>query len=416
MLARSIDAGNKDLAELAIIGAIGDSQAGAFGEDWGLMGLNKDILREAIDSNKVSMHKGLRIWGRTMRPIHKALEYSTDPFIPDVSGSQPGSVSFLQSTGIGLKKENGDWRTLSDLSQEEQKKLASAIVIQRAKSGEQNPGRVFGDVYEFLDRPEEFRDAGEFATMVNACGKMGKAYLGIELCIGNREAGEKIKDLVEDYRRKIGSAASWIEKNKEKVWVEKEHGIYIFTGERVSEHIISNVISMLHKNMNMQKPVFGFAVSEEGLKISARATDQAVENGINLKEILSAVSTDLGGEGGGHAAASGATIPAGTEPLFMERVEILLQEALNKHINTKAVDKEITDSATAPGQAIQVGVDGRSQVVNTNYGEARPKEAGAKGEGAVRTAEAERRIETGPAQNRGDKKVERKGLVQYFSS
>lgn len=413
LLARSIDAGNKDLSELAIIGAIGDSQADSIEGYWGLMGLNKEILNEAIEANKVSLHKGLRIWGRTMRPIHKALEYSIDPFIPDVSGSQTGAVAFLQGIGIGLKTENGEWRTLSDLTQEEQKKLASEIIIRRLGAGEQNADRVFGDVYELLDRPEEFRDAGEFATMVNACGKMGKAYLGIQLCLGTPEASKKIKQLLEEYRGKIGSAISWIQANRESVWKETEQGSYIFTGDVVSEHLISNVISIIHKNSDSQKPIFGFAACEEGLKISARATDKAVEKGINLKVILSKVSGELGGEGGGHAAASGATIPAGTEAAFMQMADNMLKETLNKVINTKVEHKQI----------IQVSVDGTSVSASASgtvleYAQARPQEAGAKGERKAGTAEAQgpEGGKTGSHKGGGDKKVERKGLVQYFSA
>ena len=400
LVSRSLDPTNKDLAELAIIGAIGDSQADSIGSDWGLVGLNRDILRDAADSNKVSLHRGLRIWGRTMRPLHKALEYSIDPFIPNVSGSQLGSVKFLQDNGIEVKRPDGTWRTLSDLSQEEQKKLSSAIIIERVGAGEENPEWIFGDIYELLDRPEELRDAGEFATMINACGKMGKAYLGLELCFGNPEAVERIKDLLDEYRKKIGSSLSWIEKNKEKIKKETPQGIYVLAGSKISEHVISNVISILHKNTNSIKPLFGLAASEEGLKISARASDDCVQLGINLKEILSHVSKELGGEGGGHAAASGATIPAGTEEFFIQKTDTLIKEVLDKHINTKVVDKaEIS--------------------INSDYGQTRPKETGTEREGQAKNPGSERLAESrteSTKQNRNTKKMEGKGLVQYFGS
>ena len=408
LLSRCLDTSNKDLSELAIIGAIGDSQAESIGCDWGLVGLNREILHDAITCNKVSSNRGLRVWGRTMRPIHKALEYSIDPYIPNVSGSQLGSVKFLQDNGIELKKQNGDWRTLSDLTQEEQRKLSSAIIIERAGNGQENPEWIFGDVYELLNRPGELRDAGEFATMINACGKLGKAYLGLELCFGNPDATEKIKNLLDEYRRKIGTSLSWIEKNKEKIKKETPQGIYIFAGDKISEHLISNIISILHKNSNSIKPLFGIVNSEEGLKISARASEECLQLGVNLKGILSSVCKDIGGEGGGHAGASGATIPKGAQELFVEKVDNLIREALDKHINIKVVDK------TANSKEINTHDN-----IDSDYGKTGPKEIGAEREGQAKDPgperSAERRIENSK-QNRGAQKMERKGLVQYFGS
>jgi len=409
LLSITIDKSNKDLSELAIVGAIGDSQAESTGPDWGVSGLNKEILKDSIDSNKISLHKGLRIWGRTMRPIHKALEYSIDPLIPNVSGSESGAVKFLQDIGIELKKGDGSWRTLSDLSQEEQKKLASGIIIERIGDGHQNPEWIFGDVYELLDRPKELRDAGEVATMINACGKTGKPYLGMQLCLGNPSASIKIKTVLEEYRRSLGAALNWIGKNKENK-KETDHCIYILAGDNISEHILSNVISISHKNISTNKPLIGLAISEEGLKISARATDKAVEQGINLKEIMSAVSAELGGEGGGHAAASGATIPGGAENQFIEKVDNLIQAATNKHINTK-VDKWSKE-------AEEKLINGLETHLQSSYAKTRPQEIGAKREGEAGKGQTERPAssQTTAYKSGGDKKMERKGLVQYLVS
>ncbi len=403
LLAKTIDNSNKDLSELAIIGAIGDSQAETTENGWGLEGINKMILNDAVEAHKVSVHKGLRLWGRTTRAMHKALEYSIDSYIPGISGSETGSVSFLQELGIQLKKENGEWRTLSDLSVEEQKKLASGIIAQRIHGNRQNPEWIFGDVYEFLDRPEEFRDAAEFATMLNACGKMGKPYLGVQLCIGNSNVSWKVTDLLDNYRKKIGSAVSWIGQNREKIKKETDHGLYLIAGDRISEHIISNVISIIHKNNGVSKPILGFAVSEEGFKISARATDEEVAGGINLKLIMETASKEVGGEGGGHAAAAGASIPAESLEAFIGKVDNLLNEVKNIKINNE--HKEIT---------MELG-----NLKLTSYAKTGSEEIGTKREGEGKDAGGE-----GPKTSRESaayksgsaKKMERKGLVCYLST
>ena len=76
--------------------------------------------------------------------------------------------SVLQELGIKLKKENGEWRTLRDLTEEEQKRLASGIIAERVNGGQPNAEWIFGDVYELLDKGGECRDANEFATILNA--------------------------------------------------------------------------------------------------------------------------------------------------------------------------------------------------------------------------------------------------------
>src|SRR3989338_8635018 len=79
----AVDKGMEEFAHIAIIGAIGDLQ-----EQNGFLRLNGEILKVAVEKNKVKVIKGLRIFGSQTKPLHKALEYCTDPYIPGVSGSE----------------------------------------------------------------------------------------------------------------------------------------------------------------------------------------------------------------------------------------------------------------------------------------------------------------------------------------
>jgi len=142
MFAKAIDLKNVDLIDLAIVGAIGDEQ-----EDRGeLKGLARKILEEAIILGKVTAIKGLRFYGRNTRPIHKALEYSFDPFIPGISGSESNAIQFLSELGISVK-DDGEWKKLKDLTIEEQQKLASAIIVERLKSNHSYAEDIFGENY-----------------------------------------------------------------------------------------------------------------------------------------------------------------------------------------------------------------------------------------------------------------------------
>jgi len=382
IVARSLNHENRDLSGIAIVGAIGDSQIGSIGEEWGLFGLNREILKDAIETKKIELTKGLRIWGRYTRPIHKALEYSVDPYIPNVSGSESKAAQFLQELGIILKKENGEWRTLEDLSEEEQKKLASGIIAERVNGGHPNAEWIFGDVHELLDKGGECRDASEFATILNACGKMGKGYMGVELCLNVARAFLDVKWVLEKYRKSIGGAMRWvydqIETGNGQFFRKTGNAWYLLTGSYVGEHIISNVISILAKS-NPDLPLFAFADSAEGVKISARASGKLIENGLNLKDILAKAAENAGGQGGGHSGAAGATIPDGSEEIFIETVEGMLSHG-------KETNKSLSD---------EKNIKPESSPINSEVENARRKKE--------------------DEQGRGGEKVERKGLVQYFS-
>ncbi|RLJ06542.1 MAG: hypothetical protein DRP12_03855 [Candidatus Aenigmatarchaeota archaeon] len=325
LLARALSPENRDLSDLAIIGAIGDSQLGSVGPDWGLLGLNREILKDAVDAGRIKVKKGLRFWGRTTRPIHKALAYSIDPFIPGISGSESGAVQFLQDIGIPLKND-GVWRTLDSLSEAEQQKLATEIIKERIRGGEANPEWIFGDVYELLDKP--IKDANEFATLLNACGKQKLAWLGLCFCLGIQP--EDPMSILESYRREIGKALNLImEKRPIK---ETKNAVYILAGDLVSEHVISNVTTILFRSYFTQKPIFSLVKTEEGdLKVSARG------NGINLKEVLSEIASAVGGEGGGHEHAAGAVIPMEKQEAFIQLIENRLQILNGKNQNLDEV-------------------------------------------------------------------------------
>jgi RecJ-like exonuclease len=395
LLARTMSPKNIDLSSLAIIGAIGDSQIGSIGKDWGVSGLNREILKDSESQGKIKVSKGLRIWGRYRRPIHKALEYSIDPYIPGISGSESSAVQFLQEIGIPVKKENKGWTTISDLSLEDQKKLATEIIKERIRGEHSKPEEIFGDVYELLDKEGVFRDANEFASMLNACGKMGRADLGVCLCLNQSKAFEEVENLLDEYKREIGKALSWVYEQIEKKseYFREGNGIYILAGKSISEHIISNVISTVnHSGILPEKPLFGFADSEEGSKVSARANTSLTDKGFNISEIVSEVASKLGGEGGGHLGAAGATIPKGKEEEFINFVE---QMITNKNNRYNKQDIEVKGKEGDYGKEGKTEAE-RGETSNEGGREDRGSQTGGEGKEDTR------------------KEMEGKGLVQYF--
>jgi len=147
---------NSEMSRIAIVGAIGDVQ-----ENNGFKKLNSEILEVALKKKLIEVHKGLKFFGLQTRPIYKLLQYSSDIIIPDVTGTESGAISFLQSLGIDPRTKNG-WKKLSDLNEEEKKKLIAAIIM---KSNDPRPESIFSNNYLLIGEQDDspFRDAKEFA-------------------------------------------------------------------------------------------------------------------------------------------------------------------------------------------------------------------------------------------------------------
>ncbi len=307
LLAEELDKNNIDLLDLAVVGAIGDRQIDK--------GLNKKLLEKAVSLSIVTKEKGLRMFGRMSRPLHTALVYSMDPFIPGVTGSESGAVQFLSELGIELKKD-GEWRTLSDLGKEEKKKLISAVIMERIRNGHKEAEDVLGDVL-VLDRPEELSNAREFATILNAAGRMEEWDLGIEICINSRI--DKMRKILKDYKKTVGTSLSWVKKNKDQFKTGK-YAVYVEAGDKIPENLIGTVSSIFVKDA--PKPVVvGMADAEDLVKVSARRRDID----LNLKTALSKTAKKVGGEAGGHPQAAGAMIPKGKEKRFINVLDEVIQ-------------------------------------------------------------------------------------------
>lgn len=321
LFAKFMSVKNVDLVDLAIVGAVGDEVDG--GREF--KGLPKKILEEAESLGKISSSRGLRLYGRFSRPIHKALAYTFDPFIPGISGDEARAVQFLTDIGIN-PKQNGDWLKLKDLSDEEQQKLASAIILERLKS-EQQAEDIFGESYTLLGRPEELQDVREFSTMVNACGRTGNPHVAIRLMLADYSALDESYKIMEIYRGMISGALSWLRENAGKI-VKKDFANFIVARERIPETIIGTITSIsINSNfVEYGKPLFGLAYTADGLlKISARAPR---EFAFNLRDVLQKVSEHVGGQMGGHFLAAGGYIEKGKEEEFIRTTDMVIGELI----------------------------------------------------------------------------------------
>lgn len=325
LFSQAVDERMKEYAHIAIVGAIGDMQ-----EDNGFARINNEILQTAIEKGKIKVIRGLRMFGAQTKPLHKILEYSTDPYIPGVSGSESGAIQFLHQCGINPKNGSG-WKKVKDLSEEDMRNMVTGVIMRRLGEGNTTDAAdVLGNVY-LLRQEEEgssLKDAKEFATLLNACGRLGKASLGIGACIGDKSHKQKALALMSEYKREIVNAMNWYEANKDSENVEKGAGYLIINvRDKVLPTIVGTMGSIISRGNDMRQGTYILSLAQlidGSTKVSLRMAGRDDPN-TDLKGTMDKIVEGLEGcEAGGHQHAAGAVFPSGVEAEFLTNARRVL--------------------------------------------------------------------------------------------
>ncbi|MBN2566530.1 DHH family phosphoesterase [Candidatus Woesearchaeota archaeon] len=329
LFAKELDPTNTGLAHLAVIGAIGDVQ-----DKGGFSPLNRTMLEDAIRAGTLSVERGPRFFGTGTRPLHKLLEFSTEPFIPGVTGSERSALAFLREAGIEAR--SGDrWRYLHDLSAEETGKLVRAIVGLLGERGGQE--QVMADRYLIAGegKGSAFSDAREFSTVLNACGRLGRAGTGIGACLGDPSSKRRAAETLSAYRQELIMALRWYDAAKGSGRVVAGDGYRIIDLQDDARHAIAGTIaSIVSREPGLPKGTFVVAMARIGdgtTKVSIRIAGRTRDT--DLKEVLGEITEKTGGEAGGHRNAAGARIRTADEAAFIAAARSVLErEAMEESI------------------------------------------------------------------------------------
>jgi len=320
---------NRDLAGLAVVGAVGDMQA-VGGE---LIGANAGIVAEGVEAGVLDEGTDLTLYGKQTRPLPKLLEYATEVPIPGVSNDYGGAIRFLDGLGLDLKT-NGEWRTWADLTDDERQTVASALVKRAVERGVP-AGKIdslVGTTYTLADEPvgTELRDASEFSTLLNATARYERADVGLAVCLGNRDGAlDRAQTLLSNHRRNLSEGLTLVQ---ERGVTHEEHVQWFDAGEAIRETIVGIVAGMAlgTDGVDSDKPILAFArKSDEETKVSSRGTGPLVGRGLDLSAVMGEASRSVGGDGGGHDIAAGATVPAGKEQDFVDAADAIVAEQLS---------------------------------------------------------------------------------------
>ncbi|MBI3840468.1 MAG: DHH family phosphoesterase [Thaumarchaeota archaeon] len=320
--ATATDPSNQDLAPLAVVGALADRQDSGQGRS--LTGLNRAALEEAQSLGLVSASKDLMFTGRQTRPIHEAVALTSTPFLRGLTGNKDAVLAALHHSGLVLK-DGGIWRTISSLAPDEKMKLTEVVASMagQAEGATDAIASLVGEVYnlELEDPFTPLRDAREFGTLLNSCGRMGAAGTGVSICLGDRnEALKSAMKVLSEYRTGINRALESLASDAART--ETRGSLVLVKGEGVvDERLLGPVISILSSTQAYRnKVIVGFATSRESdLKVSSRVGD-AYSGDVDLGLLMRESAESVSGVGGGHAMAAGAKIPSSMAEAFSKAV------------------------------------------------------------------------------------------------
>lgn len=337
LVAREMESSNSMMADIALVGAIGDRQDQ--GPKNSMLGLNRVILQSGIQEGLINESVDLRFFGRETRPIHACIEYTIDPYIPGLTGNRVKCLRYLEN--IGINPRDGDkWRTMPDLSQEERKILVSNLIVHMLEYGmsANQAEQIVGSVYTLLKevKSSNLRDAREYAAIIDACGRMNSSGLGVAVAMNDRTDNFQLAiNVASMYHQKLTSAISYLLENPNRIRDDKTSFRYFIESKIIDHSILSPITSIVTSNhiIPNEKPFVGLAATGQGMiKVSARGTSLLVNQGLDLGAALRAVVADesISGEAGGHNIAAGAVFPQGHEALFLDQLDTTLRKQMER--------------------------------------------------------------------------------------
>jgi RecJ-like exonuclease len=182
-----------------------------------------------------------------------------------------------------------------------------------------HPVKLTSQVYILLEEEPgtSLHDAKEFATLLNSCGRYERGDVGLKVAKGDRgEAMKEALGLQQGHRRNLVECLQVVRD----VGIKDGDGIQYFdAGDRIMDSVVGTVAGMALNSdaVNRDVPIFGFAKADDGIKVSARGTRAMIAKGLDLSVVMKDASERVGGFGGGHNIAAGATIPPGKEAEFL---------------------------------------------------------------------------------------------------
>jgi single-stranded-DNA-specific exonuclease len=330
-VAETLDFNNRDLSPIAIVSAVADRQDQ--GDKKSLLGLNAEILKTAQSLGLITVDLDVTLGDRETRPVHESLAFAESHYIDGLTWNKEACYLLLKNAGIKLKNDNGRWRVLAEFSYEEKTNVVQAVANFVANSDKRLSEIMLDDLMGYVytltreDKRSHLRDARGFSTMLNACGRIGRPGVGVAICMGDRSAALSVGE------ETISTYKATIRKNLSKIFSEKwriaDNGksVFIIGDGILEEEILGGVSSFLSRSPSFRgRFLFVRTLTRTGIHRFSSRKCMDCKSEANLGKIMREVSEALNGQGGGHAAAAGCTIPSSKLEDFIAKIKLEISD------------------------------------------------------------------------------------------
>ncbi|MCF7798832.1 DHH family phosphoesterase [Candidatus Woesearchaeota archaeon] len=309
---------NRSLAHLAVLGALGDTQ-----ERNGFMELNNRILQHAIIQKNIKIGQRIRLFGLTSRPVLKVLEYSTDIDIPGVTGSEEGTKQLLDDLCIQYEWR-GRLKKWYNLRPYDQEKLTNKIL--ELKKGTPKEELIM-PTYSLTnpDYRQELIDMKEFATIINACGRLEEYDVALNALQADPVGQQQAIMQLRTYKSAIHESLQLVDalRNNNQL-IQTDNYVIINFKDALRSSLAGIIASILSRNKIYKEGVVVCTLAKDSkdatkTKVSLRLNKHT--SGIRLQRILEKITKKFGADAGGHDHAAGAVIKTEDEEAFIKALE-----------------------------------------------------------------------------------------------
>ncbi|MEK6817504.1 MAG: DHH family phosphoesterase [Nanoarchaeota archaeon] len=299
LFSKEIDPKNKRFGKLGIIGMVGDR-------------LEKEIEKldnELLEDSEIKRKKGLLIYPAT-RPLNRVLEFSSNPYIPGVTGDAKGVIELLRETNLNPIK--GKYKSLLELNETEMEKLITSIMLRNPQSKDK---KIIGDIF-LIKLYNQLEDAREMSAKINACSRSGQSEIAVQFCMEIPSAKKAVETIYSKYKQELIFGLDFIKKAEK---IQGENFVIINAKNKIKDTMIGTIASIISNSSIYREEtiIIAMAFNETGKKIKISARNVG-DTGRNVREILSKIITLIGGEVGGHEFAAGGIIDKEKEQEFIE--------------------------------------------------------------------------------------------------
>ncbi len=309
LFAAMADDANWDLAALALAGLIGDKQ-----HLNGLLGYNAYMVETGKKKGIFDEKRMLKFSEGT---IKSALMEDLDPYIANLTAKEDKVTEFLKNMNLDPDTMIGDLNV-------SQKRLLSSAIMIKLMAMNLQPEIVEGIITNKYWLPNWNLYATDLSNYINSCGRMNEMGTGLALCLGDERALMTAKKLRQTYKEEVRRGVLKLEVEGTK----HKRSIQFFYCDNPSLAGAQAGLGMMYL-FDQEKPVFALSVVEAETKISCRGTKYLVSKGLDLSSACRRAAQEVGGRGGGHPVASGATIPKGKEEVFLELADDIIEGQLH---------------------------------------------------------------------------------------